>query len=234
VKKYKGEPYASMYRNILQEEKRLSKTASGVYEVSTLAKYRSFIYLLTEEKSWVNKVYDNMLTLLADTVFVKNPLSKGLTRAHVLREFVYAYDFVFEGLTVDQRQMVSNALYDLMSSVNNNMGRMANYNIESNWMGVRYGSVVFAASVLDQVYLDQSSGAKNVKAFCGIPKSDFRIISRPHLHQTDGLWNLWDIMPMIGSLPVRQLLLCKIHLHLIPHLTWKTMRLNCCMHLIST
>jgi hypothetical protein len=163
--KIKREPYASMYRNILHEEQRLSKTAGGVYEISTLTKYQAFIYLLTEEKSWMQKAYDNMLTLLADSAFVRNPLSKGLTRAHVLRELVYAYDFGFEGLTVDQRQIVSNALYDLMSSVNNNMGRMANYNIESNWMGVRYGSVVFAASVLDEAYLDQSTGPKSVKAF---------------------------------------------------------------------
>ncbi len=163
--KIKNEPFKSLFESIRNEEQRLSGVAKGVYDVSTLAKYQAFIYMLTGEKSWALKTYSNITSLSEDTIFVRNPFSKGLTRAHVLRELVYAYDFCFEGFTDHQRQFVNNVLYDLMSSVNNNMGKMANYHLESNWMGVRYGSVVFAAVVLDDVYLDQSTEPKSVLPF---------------------------------------------------------------------
>ncbi|MFY0653068.1 MAG: hypothetical protein JXQ96_13590 [Cyclobacteriaceae bacterium] len=163
--KIKKEPFKTMLERIRKEEARLDEAGSTIYEKATLVKLKSFLAAITQDQMLAGESYENISELVADTKFVQNPFSKGLTRAHVLCELAYAYDFSFNLWTDTQLRFVNNALYDLMSSVNNNMGAAANYHLESNWMGVRYGSVALAASVIDEEYLDQSTMKKNVKAF---------------------------------------------------------------------
>ncbi len=184
--KVQSAPYNKMIQNIMGEIELLKRVKEDVYKLSELTKLQAFMYLVSEDKSWAKEAWENFSLLASDTLFVSDPFSKGLTRAYILREMALAYDFCFAALPVDQRRDANKAIYNLMSSVNNNMGNMANYHIESNWMGVRYGSVVLAANILDQEYLDQSKAAKKVKPFKW--DSQYRLKDHIKAAYTDNGW----------------------------------------------
>ncbi len=165
MQKVSESPYDQMVANVIKKTEELGQQRDNIYALSELTKLQAFLYLATGKVDHATEAYNNFTTLAADEEFVLDPFSKGLTRAFVLREMTYAYDFCFNAWSEDQKRFANNAIYDLMSSVNNNMGRMANYHIESNWMGVRYGSVAFAANVIDEEYLDQSTIPKKINPF---------------------------------------------------------------------
>ena len=155
VKKIRSRLSETPYRQILSN---LRNTAAHyekqiqdltIYDQSYLASMQGVIYLLTEESEWAEKAYLTVKGVIEDTVYFKDPISRGLTRAALLQRTAMTYDFAYNGWSEAQRDEVNNALYDAIYSVNANMGFQANYNIESNWMGVRYGSVILAALVWD-------------------------------------------------------------------------------------
>ena len=128
-----------------------------IYDQSYLASMQGVLYLLTDEDEWAKKAYLTVKKVIQDTVYFKNPISRGLTRAALLQRTAMTYDFAYHGWSEMQRSEVNAALYNVIYSVNANMGFQANYNIESNWMGVRYGSVILASLVWD----DHNQGSKS-------------------------------------------------------------------------
>ncbi len=148
-------PISSMFKQLRENiaERESEAAAAGHllnnYDRAYLAVDQAGMYLLTAEQKWAEKAYQNTSILLQDS-FLTNPFSRGLTRATLLQHVAIAYDFCYSGWTTAQRTLVNESLLNAMFSVNANMGYSANYNIESNWMGVRFGSVILAASVWDE------------------------------------------------------------------------------------
>ena len=155
------DPFTSMFAWL---KKRTQATSITVYDQAKKIGDQSFIYLLTKNQQWSEQCYKNIQRLAQDTSFVKNPVSKGLTRAFILKQLAIAYDFCHQGWTDSQRRFVNRQVYELMLSVSNSMGMEANYNAESNWMGVRYGSVVFSANIIDDGFLAKNE-VKTRKAY---------------------------------------------------------------------
>lgn len=144
-------PYREIFSN-LQKTAEHYEGRSGeldIYDQSYLASMQGVLYLLTGQTHWSEKAYQTIKNVIQDTVYFQNPVSRGLTRAALLQRTAITYDFAYQGWSNRQRNEVNDALYDVIFSVNANMGVQANYNIESNWMGVRYGSVVLAALIWD-------------------------------------------------------------------------------------
>ncbi|MGB3589743.1 MAG: hypothetical protein WBA23_24560 [Tunicatimonas sp.] len=147
-------PYQTMLANLVRtgEWHRIESKDDATYdpyEESDRLGVWAYLYLLTEEPGWANLAWQATEKILADTVYLTNPLAKGLTRARLLQKLAYAYDFCYPAWSEAQRQLVNTALFDVLYSVHTTMGYAANYNIESNWMGVRYGSVILASRVWD-------------------------------------------------------------------------------------
>jgi hypothetical protein len=143
-------PYKEMYEEILSEELAFrQKTERSVYEHAILMRLQAFSFALNNEPGFAQRCFKAFELLENDTVFVRNPYSFGLTRGAVLRDMAFAYDFCYPAWTNQQRIRVANILFELMQGVAANMGVMANYRLESNWMGVRYGSALMAAIVLN-------------------------------------------------------------------------------------
>jgi len=151
--KIRIEPFKAMFALI---RTRAEATSITVYDDAKKIADQAFIYLLTEDQQWSDRSYENIKKLVLDTMFVQNPFSKGLTRAYILKQMAMAYDFSYNGWSSKQRKFVNQEIYKLMLSVANNMGIEANYSAESNWMGVRYGSVVFGANIIDDTFLDSN------------------------------------------------------------------------------
>lgn len=118
-------------------------------EITELAANQSFLYLLTGEKEWAEDAFLNLTLVFEDSIIFNNPVSRGLTRAAVLQKMAFTYDFCFEAWNQEQRNLVNGQLYKLIYSTSANMGFDANYSLVSNWMGVRWGSVLFASQVWD-------------------------------------------------------------------------------------
>lgn len=119
------------------------------YADGDLMVQQAFLYLLTGDEKWAAACWTSAERVLADEEILKNPISRGLTRARLLKNLALSYDFCYPAWNQAQRQTVNDQLYETMFSVNANMGYSANYSIESNWMGVRFGSVVLASFVWD-------------------------------------------------------------------------------------
>jgi hypothetical protein len=144
-----NEPYLSMFERLKQNEQELSPGIDDIYQHIHLIRLRTFIYALNEDVQMAQNCFNLIEEISQDSVYVQNPFSFGLTRAAILQDLSLAYDFCYSGWNHDQRVFVADLLYQLMLSVNANMGREANYRLESNWMGVRYGSALFAAIALN-------------------------------------------------------------------------------------
>jgi len=147
------EPYATFFRRLKDETQVLSAIAPDdrdAYQQAYLAAHQATLFILTEQQIWADKAWETIQLILQDPYFT-DPISRGLTRALVLKQVAITYDFAWQGWDTYQRKIVSKALYDAIFSVNANMGYSANYNLVSNWMGVRYGSVVLAALVWDDL-----------------------------------------------------------------------------------
>jgi len=151
--KIEREPFKSMYeafRQITTEEQaEQAKQAYDPYADGDLMVKQAMLYLLTGEPGWAEVCRVSAGRVMQDEKFLKNALSFGLTRARLLKNLALSYDFCYDAWEPAFRQQVNDQLYETMFSVNANMGHAANYNIESNWMGVRYGSVILASLVWD-------------------------------------------------------------------------------------
>ncbi|NET39491.1 MAG: hypothetical protein F6K19_47265 [Cyanothece sp. SIO1E1] len=145
-----------LQKNVARRETETMEKGQGGshYDRSYLTVDQAGLYLLTQNKSWAQKAFQNTLLLLRDSIYT-NPFSRGLNRATILQQIAITYDFCYAAWNDEQRDMVNEGLLAGMYSVNANMGFEANYNIESNWMGVRFGAVIMAASVWDEPELNE-------------------------------------------------------------------------------
>jgi len=180
------EPYSGMLQKLKVSEQELSSREPSVYHQASLIRNRAFLYALTGHESWAQQCFEEVLRIAADTVFIPDPFSFGLTRAVILRDLTLAYDFAYQGWSKEQRVRVADLVFELMKSVSANMGQQANYRLESNWMGVRYGSALLAAVVLNDE-LNRSLGRENIIL---AHLWDLKERMRDHIHasHTDGGW----------------------------------------------
>ncbi|MEK6481739.1 hypothetical protein WJR50_29615 [Catalinimonas sp. 4WD22] len=158
--KVKRRPYRAMYQNLFDVASRQMKEQRerpyDPYADSRLLANQSFLFILSGDTVWADGAWKTAERILSDSVYFNDPLSRGLTRATLLQKMALAYDFCYPAWNEAQRQRVNRQLFEVMFSVNANMGHSANYAIESNWMGVRYGSVILASYVWDEPSLQQT------------------------------------------------------------------------------
>lgn len=119
------------------------------YEWAWTAANCGLLFALTDEAYWAEQAWQLSDMVIDDKVFTQDPFSFGLSRAALLQGLALAYDFSYHGWTPAQRHRANVALYDLMVSVHTTMGHSANYSTASNWMGVRWGSVLLASLLVD-------------------------------------------------------------------------------------
>lgn len=157
-----SELYSKVKEKLVKQVETLSELQENAesfkaQEISELASNQSYLYLLTGETEWAEEAFLNLTNVFEDSVIFNNPVSRGLTRAAVLQKMAVTYDFCFDAWTQEQRNMVNGQLYKLIYSTSANMGFDANYSMVSNWMGVRWGSVLFASLVWDNPNSDSPS-----------------------------------------------------------------------------
>lgn len=163
-KKIRNEPFASMVKTM---EAKLSAipafeeavSRSNIYLRMKKISLQAGMYLLTGDNMRAMECYNSLLPILNDTIIIANPLSFGLTRALCLRETAIAYDFCYHAWNENQRSFVNQKLLELMYTIQASMGIEANYNMESNWMGVRYASTCLASLVYDEANQGEKSRA---------------------------------------------------------------------------
>ena len=114
-----------------------------------LAENHAIVYLLTGEINHASKAYQTLEKVFEDHLIFNNPVSRGLTRAAMLKSMAIAYDFCYPAWQQKERNLVNRQLYKIIYTTQANMGFEANYNLVSNWMGVRWGASLFAGLVWD-------------------------------------------------------------------------------------
>ncbi len=153
--KIKWEPYKNSYirfrRDLHLMEQKLDTLNTRTYDYSSayLAFYYGCMFLFTDSVYYCDKAFMICNEVFRDSIVAQNRFSFGLSRAMILKNMALVYDFCFSGFDDDQRKIMLEGIFDLMSSVAAGMGYHANYALQSNWMGVRYSSIVIAASVWD-------------------------------------------------------------------------------------
>ena len=161
-KRIKQKPFKGIFQEHQKETEALEKELASannfeVYKVPNLAAKQSYMYLFTGNERWAEKAYQQMETIFKDTIIFNNPVSRGLTRANMLRQMAITYDFCYPAWNQKQRDEVNRQLYKIAYSVHANMGYDANYSLVSNWMGVRWSSALFACLVWDNPAPDEPS-----------------------------------------------------------------------------
>ncbi|WP_114748231.1 hypothetical protein [Pleomorphovibrio marinus] len=146
--------FLEILENLERDTQKLAEEISKADEfeaqkVTELAAHYSYLYLLKGDKEFADSAYSHLETVFEDKVIFDNPVSRGLTRAAVLLKMAFTYDFCYQAWTQKQRNEVNRQLYKVIYATSANMGYDANYSLVSNWMGVRWGSVVFASLVWD-------------------------------------------------------------------------------------
>lgn len=116
---------------------------------SAVARIYAYLYTLSGEKADAETAWKYAEGVLNNPDIFNNPVSRGLTRARLLRDMAETYDLCFNAWSDSQQRMASEKLLYATMTTSSNMGYDANYAIESNWMGVRYGAVLLAALVND-------------------------------------------------------------------------------------
>lgn len=152
-KRIQVEPYRTWFEKIktttLTAEKALDE--SDPYQTTFLAQKQAQLYILTGKEEWAEKCRATLELVINDTVYFNDPISRGLTRATQLFGVAICYDFCFNAWNDAQRKLVAKKLFQTMLNTNANMGYSANYAMESNWNGVRWGSALLAALVYDDL-----------------------------------------------------------------------------------
>lgn len=116
---------------------------------SAVARIYGYLYTLSGEKTDAEIAWKYADGVLDNSDIFNNPVSRGLTRARLLRDMAETYDLCFNVWSEAQCRKASEKLLFATMTTASNMGYDANYSIESNWMGVRYGAVLLAALVND-------------------------------------------------------------------------------------
>ncbi len=116
---------------------------------SAVARIYAYLYTLSGEKADAETAWKYAEGVLNNPDIFNNPVSRGLTRARQLRDMAETYDLCFNAWSEDRCRKASEKLIFATMTTASNMGYDANYAIESNWMGVRYGAVLLAALVND-------------------------------------------------------------------------------------
>jgi hypothetical protein len=151
--KLKIEPFKTWFEKMklttVQAEKELD--ISDPYQPVYLAQKQAQLYILTENETWADKCWQTLQNVIHDSIYFNEPISRGLTRATQLFGTAICYDFCFNAWNGNQRKEVAEKLFQTMLTVNSNMGFSANYALESNWNGVRWGSALLAALVYDDL-----------------------------------------------------------------------------------
>jgi len=148
--KVRSEPFKSMALALKRTTEEMSlKSNKNVSDSSELARLYAYMYILTGDTSEAEKAWIYTSALINNREIFCNPVSRGLNRARLLRNIAETYDLCYESWDNDIRKQVSEKLIYVIMTTSSNMGYDANYSIESNWMGVRYGAVYFAALVCD-------------------------------------------------------------------------------------
>ena len=134
------------------------RSTAGKMEISTsktnqdssaIARIYGYLYTLSGEKADAETGWKYTEGVLDNPDIFNNPVSRGLTRARLLRDMAETYDLCFNAWSEDRCRKASEKLLFATMTTASNMGYDANYSIESNWMGVRYGAVLLAALVND-------------------------------------------------------------------------------------
>lgn len=153
------QPYRDVFellqRNTVLASDQSAAIAGNAVALSQLALRQSYMFLLTGTVDWAMQSFHTIQALDHQTTVFSDINYRGLDKATVLRELSFVYDFCFNGWTLSQREYVNHKLWNLMVSVAANMGYDANYSLVSNWMGIRYASVMLAAIVWDDLSLKQ-------------------------------------------------------------------------------
>jgi hypothetical protein len=151
--KVKREPFKTWFEKMefttVQAEKELDIT--DPYQSVFLAQKQAQLYVLTEEEIWAEKCWQTLQYVIRDSIYYNEPISRGLTRATQLFGTAVCYDFCYHAWNENRRKEVAEKLFQTMLTVNSNMGFSANYAMESNWNGVRWGSALLAALVYDDL-----------------------------------------------------------------------------------
>jgi hypothetical protein len=155
----KKEPYSNIFRILHQQTLQLADELNeqSELEVSRLAMHYSYLYLLTENEQYAQNAFRILSLLETNTTVLSDILFRGLNKATVLRNLAITYDFCYHAWEPDQKKKVLDMLWFLMVSVNSNMGFDANPPLESNWMGIRWSSVMLASLVWDDLENERSS-----------------------------------------------------------------------------
>lgn len=158
----KLEPYKSWYENFrgkTREKAREFNSASmfEAKEAAELAANQCFMYTFTGKQKWSRSSYKNLTKVFKDEEIFNNPISRGLNRAAMLRDMAMAYDHCYSSWSQQQRYNVNCQIYKITYATSANMGLEVNYSLVSNWMGVRWGAVMFASLVWDNPTVEEQS-----------------------------------------------------------------------------
>ncbi len=158
------EVFELLHKNTALASAQTADIAGDAVALSQLALKQSYMFLITGTDYWAKQAFYTIQLLDAQTTVFRDINFRGLDKATVLRELSFVYDFCFNGWNSAQREYVNQKLWDLMVSVAANMGHEANYSLVSNWMGIRYASVMLAAIVWDDLSRQEDGNKQQTKA----------------------------------------------------------------------
>lgn len=148
--KVKQPPFQNMLMALQQSAQEMAVANSKtILDSSAVARIYAYLYTLSGEKADAETAWKYAEGVLNNPDIFNNPVSRGLTRARLLRDMAETYDLCFNAWSEDRCRKASEKLIFATMTTASNMGYDANYAIESNWMGVRYGAVLLAALVND-------------------------------------------------------------------------------------
>jgi hypothetical protein len=156
LQKMKQQPYAEKLAGYekkaateLQKKPEPLQNAQQAYDIISNIEKWAYLYALTGKQAYANQAAVWAQYILNDTLVFLNPMVKGLTRAGVTRALTTAYDLCYHAWPAPLQQQTATALIETAFSIQSTMGFEANYALESNWMGVRYATIMYALMVTD-------------------------------------------------------------------------------------
>jgi hypothetical protein len=148
--KVQRQPWKDQYSAMLSTARQMEiSTPKTNQDSSAIARMYAYLYTLSGEKADAEIAWKYAEGVLNNPDILNNPVSRGLTRARLLRDMGETYDLCFNAWSEAQCRKASEKLIFATMTTTSNMGYDANYSIESNWMGVRYGAVLLASLVND-------------------------------------------------------------------------------------
>ena len=148
-------PYNQLIEEMKKTEAEKQMEEPSLENDRLLVLTQTALFVATANEKWAEKAFSGIEKLAQDSMVVNNPFSFGLSRAAILRDLALAYDFCFPVWSDHQRKLTADVIYQLMLSVQASMGPQSNNRLESNWMAVRWGSVLLASVILDDELNDR-------------------------------------------------------------------------------